>query len=365
MRYTDRSLAEQMRLHDLEISARKKLLDFTDNDVENLLKVASIIESEIDEIIEIFYVQQLSIDEVALIIGDADSLARLKSYQKKYILDLFSGKYDSEYVNNRLRIGLVHKRIGVETKHYISAMATLKKILMEWISLGHENKSEVDGILVALEKLLNFDIQLVFDTFINTLVSEIETSKNKLEVYAASLEEEVKKRTMELEDLSQRDPMTGLFNRRALETFLERDLQLVKRNRQPLTALYMDMDGFKQINDIQGHVVGDELLVMVGKVLMEEARDSDIVCRMGGDEFCVILSQCSEDKAVVIADRVVENFNSKNTQECSLSIGLAEYNIESGEKFEPFIHRADEAMYAAKKVKGNAIIRYSELSSES
>ena len=179
MRYTDRSLAEQMRLHELEISARKKLLDFSALDEKNLTKVSSLIESEIDEIVELFYLQQLAIEEVSLIIGDADSLSRLKSYQKKYILELFSGKYDANYVNNRLRIGLVHKRIGVETKHYISAMSTLKKILAQWISLGHENKSEVEGILASLEKLMNFDIQLVFDTFINTLISEIETSKNK------------------------------------------------------------------------------------------------------------------------------------------------------------------------------------------
>ncbi len=365
MRYTDRSLAEQMRLHELEISARKKLLDFSDGDVSNLVKVAELIESEINEIIEIFYVQQLSIDEVALIIGDADSLARLKTYQKKYILDLFSGKYDSDYVNNRLRIGLVHKRIGVETKHYISAMATLKKILAQWISLGHENKAEVEGILVSLEKLLNFDVQLVFDTFINTLISEIETSKNKLEVYASSLEEEVKSRTRELEELSQRDPMTGLFNRRALEIFLERDLALVKRNKTAITALYLDMDGFKQINDIQGHVVGDSLLVMIGSILQEEARESDIVCRMGGDEFCIILNQCDEEQAMIIANRVVDNFNEKNTEACSLSIGLAEYQPSDGMDFDPFIHRADEAMYASKKIKGNAIIRYSELHSAS
>ena len=361
MRYTDRSLADQMRLHELEIAARKKLLDFSETDVINLTKVSSLIESEIDEIVEIFYVQELAIEEVALIIGDADSLSRLKSYQKRYILELFSGQYDAEYVNNRLRIGLVHKRIGVETKHYISAMATLKKILAQWISLGHEEKSEVEGILASLEKLMNFDIQLVFDTFINTLVSEIETSKNKLEVYAASLEEEVKKRTRELEELSQRDPMTGLLNRRALETFLERDLALAKRNKSALTALYLDMDGFKQINDIQGHVVGDSLLVMVGSILQTEARESDIVCRMGGDEFCIILNQCTEEQAVIIANRIVDHFNEKNTEACSLSIGLAEYDLIASEDFDAFIHRADESMYAAKKVKGNAIIRYSEL----
>jgi GGDEF domain-containing protein len=75
----------------------------------------------------------------------------------------------------------------------------------------------------------------------------------------------------------------------------------------------------------------------------------------------VILSQCNEEHSVLIADRVVANFNGKNTQDCSLSIGLAEYLPDEDADFEPFIHRADAAMYAAKKIKGNAIVRYSQL----
>lgn len=365
MRYTDRSLAEQMRLHELEIAARKQLLDFTEADERRLASIAGLIESEINEIIELFYLQLLAVDEIALVIGDADSLARLKSYQRQYVLELFSGNYDASYVNNRLRIGLVHKRIGVETKHYIAAMAVLKKILAQWIRLGHEDPSQVDDILTALEKLLNFDIQLVFDTFINTLVSEIETSKNKLEVYAASLEEEVRKRTRELEELSQRDPMTGLLNRRALESFLEHELAVVNRNNFPLSALYLDMDGFKQLNDIKGHVAGDELLVLIGNILQQEARDSDLVCRMGGDEFCIVLLQSSEAQAAALAERVITEFVQQNTEDCSLSIGLAEYHADDGTDCDRFIHRADQAMYAAKKIAGNATVSYTSLAQPS
>ena len=361
MRYTDKSLAEQMRIHEIELSARKKLLDFTTSDVTHLKKALSLVESEIDEIVELFYLQMLAVDEIGLIIGDSDSLSRLKSYQKKYVLDLFSGKYDSEYVNSRLRIGLVHKRIGVETKHYLSAMALLRKILVEWISLGCDDKESIPHILSALDKILNFDIQLVFDTYISALVSEIEISKSKLEAYAASLEEEVKTRTRELEELSKKDPMTGLYNRRALDDFLKHDISLAKRNKHAITSMYMDMDGFKQVNDVKGHVVGDSLLILLGEVLTEIARESDIVCRMGGDEFCVILIQCNEEQAVIIAERVINMFDERNVEDCSLSIGLSEYQFDSSDSAERLIHRSDEAMYAAKKIKGFSIVRYSEM----
>jgi hypothetical protein len=89
-------------------------------------QLPSKIEPHIDALVDKFYTLQTGITEIALLIGDADTLTRLRAAQRRYILDLFSGLYDLEYVNNRLRIGLVHKRIGVEPKLYLAAINTLK-----------------------------------------------------------------------------------------------------------------------------------------------------------------------------------------------------------------------------------------------
>ena len=119
MNQTEQTLLEQMRITDFEVEHRKILFSFSNADAQLLLSCKPTIEQNIDSVVTEFYRMQTSVAEIALLIGDADTLARLRSAQRKYILDLFGGLYDLEYVNNRLRIGLVHKRIGVEPKLYL------------------------------------------------------------------------------------------------------------------------------------------------------------------------------------------------------------------------------------------------------
>ena len=160
------SLAERMRIDDFEIARRKDLLGFTQTDVEILASARPLIIEELDSIVEEFYERQLSIDEVALIIGDSETMRRLRSAQGSYIADLFSGYYDLEYVNNRLRIGLVHKRIGLEPKYYLSAVNAMKEILTNVIRDNICDADTVAETRSALDKLLYFDTVLVFDTYI-------------------------------------------------------------------------------------------------------------------------------------------------------------------------------------------------------
>ncbi len=129
MRRTDKTLLEQMEISDVEILRRLELLSLNKEALNLLVSNKLIIEENIDVIVDEFYEKQTEIDEISLLIGDADTLRRLRTAQRKYVIDLFSGNYDSEYINNRLRIGLVHKRIGVEPKLYLSAVRSLKEII--------------------------------------------------------------------------------------------------------------------------------------------------------------------------------------------------------------------------------------------
>lgn len=220
MKQTDRSLLEQMRMSDFEVEYRKSLFTITDEDVGILLESKSVIELHIDGLVTEFYEMQTSTPEIALLIGDADTLSRLRSAQRQYVLDLFSGVYDLDYVHNRLRIGLVHKRIGVEPKLYLSAIYSLKHLLQTYLRTKLGSDDLYFKTLAALEKLFMFDIALVFDTYIRSLVSEIEASREKSERYALSLEEKVRERTEQLEELSRTDPLTGLLNSRHMNELL-------------------------------------------------------------------------------------------------------------------------------------------------
>jgi hypothetical protein len=197
---TEQALLEQMQLSDHEISRRRELLRLGVEEAALLSECQGIVQEEIEGIVEEFYSVQTRDEEITQIIGDAETLRRLHGSQRQYVIDLFSGRTDTEYVNNRLRIGLVHKRIGVEPRLYLSSVRVLKEILFRALERRLHDEAVLAKTLSALDKLLYFDITLVFDTYTRSLVSEVEMAKDRAEMYAASLEIQVTERTQQLEE---------------------------------------------------------------------------------------------------------------------------------------------------------------------
>lgn len=350
MKQTDQTLLEQMRITEFDIASRKELLFLSDTDFKCLKNFRPVIESKIDMLVEKFYQLQTNVPEISLLIGDADTLGRLRSAQRRYVLDLFSGLYDLEYVNNRLRIGLVHKRIGVEPKLYLAGINTLKNLLHEVIYATLPEEAERRAMLAALEKLFIFDITLVFETYIRSLLSEIEISKEKSEVYASSLEEKVRDRTFQLEEMTRVDSLTGLLNVRGLNETLTRVLRSAQRRAEPVSLVYLDINDFKMINDSHGHQYGDEILQAVGRTIIDIARMEDRCFRYGGDEFCLILPNCRAEQA---HDIYIHRLNAEITQrlgQITLSAGIIQTGPAHYEEPEEMIRLADAQMYAAKKI---------------
>ncbi len=354
MNPTKRTLLEQMRVNEMEVMKRKQLIGLSEQDAELLKGVKDEILQQIDHIVTVFYEHQTSVDEIALLIGDADTLKRLKLLQRKYILELFHGFYDLEYVNNRLRIGLVHKRIGVEPMLYLASLSKLKSILCSVLQKCIPDRDMYLAVYAALDRLLDFDVTLIFDTYVSSLLSEIELSRDRAERYARSLEEQVAERTRQLEELSRRDGLTGLFNVRAFHEYLRRDLQTIERNAMPLSLIYLDVDGFKEINDGFGHLMGNQILKGVARVLMENCREVDTPCRYGGDEFCLILVGAELDEARHIAERIIAEFE-RIHEDTSLSIGIAQTGPSSYIDGDTLVKLADKKMYEAKQVSGSHI----------
>ncbi|MDH5592452.1 MAG: GGDEF domain-containing protein [Gammaproteobacteria bacterium] len=348
---TEQTLLEQMQISDVEILRRMELLGLNQQSLDLLASHKLIIADEIDEIVEIFYQKQTEIDEISLLIGDADTLRRLRSAQRKYVIDLFAGHYDSEYVNNRLRIGMVHKRIGVEPKLYLSAVRTLKEVLTTTLEASLDNKENLLETLMALDKLLYFDITLVFDTYIDSLVDEIETAKRRTEIYAQSLELKVAERTQQLEEQAKLDPLTNLYNPRAMQEFLRREISIANRRQTTLSLVYFDVDKFKSINDVEGHIKGDEVLKSIGMYMLQNIRESDMACRYGGDEFCIILPDCGTEEAKTVCEKIIMAF-SKKYPDYTLSMGIAQTDNDGKINQETLIKLADEKMYLAKKEPG-------------
>ena len=354
LQLTEQTLAEQLQITDREIEDRKQLLDFSPEDAEALTSLRAYIHDHLDEIVDEFYGRQKANTEFALLIGDSETFRRLHASMHRYVLELFEGFYDAEYVNKRLRIGKVHKRIGVSPKLYLSGMTQLEMILQRYVrDAQHNSKVECEHCqrtASALHKLLMFDVQFVFDTYIHSLVSEVETTKHKVELYAASLEQTVVERTQELEQLSRQDPLTGLENQRAFYEHLRRELSRAERNKTALTLVYIDLNLFKQLNDTQGHKAGDEVLRLTGQSMKEVSRTSDICCRCGGDEFCIILPDTDQSEALRYAERLIEEFDKHNNSPVSFSIGLSQTGCDNYVHSDTLVRQADQSMYRAKAV---------------
>jgi diguanylate cyclase (GGDEF)-like protein len=141
--------------------------------------------------------------------------------------------------------------------------------------------------------------------------------------------------------LARTDPLTGVLNRRVWDQELPRELARAERNGQPLCVALIDMDRFKAFNDLHGHQAGDRLLKAAGAAWWAHLRDSDLLVRYGGEEFAVLLPECTLADGMVIAERL-----RTAVPEGTCSIGVAEWA--RGETADELLARADQALYAAK-----------------
>lgn len=155
--------------------------------------------------------------------------------------------------------------------------------------------------------------------------------------------------------LATTDSLTGLSNRRGFEALAERTLHLCGRMDRTVSMLYLDLDRFKWINDQFGHGEGDSALQELAQILVETFRDSDVIGRLGGDEFCVLLAGADELKTPV--RRLVRSLAERNERpgrrfpiECS--IGIAEFDPMQHTGLADLMRQADERMYAQKRERG-------------
>ncbi|WBL14474.1 sensor domain-containing diguanylate cyclase [Sutcliffiella sp. NC1] len=155
-----------------------------------------------------------------------------------------------------------------------------------------------------------------------------------------------------LRHLAYYDNLTNLPNRLLLHNHLKRAKARAKRNNHNLTILFMDLDGFKQVNDTLGHDVGDLLLKEVAYRLENCVREEDLISRIGGDEFIIVLEETDNEDVRKIAERIVSAISERydlngNKTEVTPSIGISVFP-EHGEEIEVLLKNADKAMYAAK-----------------
>jgi diguanylate cyclase (GGDEF)-like protein len=217
-----------------------------------------------------------------------------------------------------------------------------------------DGRGAVRGCLVSFTDVTELDRK---NSALQGALSELEASRQKIEA-----------QNEELKGLANIDPLTGCLNRRA---FFEQSEEVLKKAREeelPVCCLMTDIDKFKHFNDTYGHAVGDQVLVQVARVLKAALRPTDILCRYGGEEFCILLPGVDALRAAVVSERIrfrVEaqagpGIRSIPGLRVTSSFGLS--SIEFGApNLKSLIDEADQALYAAKQAGRNKVVRYDEM----
>lgn len=201
------------------------------------------------------------------------------------------------------------------------------------------------GLLVVWGRALQESDRIVMGTF---------ASQIAVAFYNASLYEEIQR-------VAITDEMTGLFNRRGMHEFGEREVERARRFNRPLSALMMDLDFFSRVNDTHGHLVGDEVLRLFADRMRANIRELDVAVRFGGEEFLILLVETNGPDAMIVAERIRQAIagspfdTSAGKLRITTSIGVTEMTPEmSG--ITHLIARADQALYHAKQSGRNRIM---------
>lgn len=167
----------------------------------------------------------------------------------------------------------------------------------------------------------------------------------------------------QLANIVQTDPLSGCYNRRGFEQQYRRELARAARSQTDLALIAIDLDFFKKVNDVHGHLVGDQVITETGELLRASARTDDIVARIGGEEFMILAPNTSTEGAEHLAVRVLEAFQRRTfgapKVQVTASVGVVSDLVSDEAMAEALRARADEALYAAKRSGRNRVVLWS------
>ncbi len=284
--------------------------------------------------------ERVSKGDLYAFIGDLNSIAY--QIQKNYTgLLKVAGRLDKQW---KLSIGVSkNEQPLLDIFNILIANMdekTRQKVVNEWMAI---NVNEQVDYSIYFKTLGIIAIIMVFFFYRYRIVSK----------YNQDLQVLNKK----LELLSTTDPMTRLYNRRYIDTCIKNAWNLAQRYQTPFSLILLDVDNFKQVNDVHGHNIGDSVLIDMAKILSDHTRKNDIVGRWGGEEFLIVCQQSNAQSAEVVAEklrRTIAEYNFTQGLSITSSFGVTEFKPD--DSINTLVNRVDKALYQAKDNGKNQVV---------
>ncbi|MGN6367679.1 MAG: diguanylate cyclase [Phycisphaerae bacterium] len=256
-----------------------------------------------------------------------------------------------------------HHKGSATNAVWINALASVDPVRRMTVRLASPDGNERSLVLNAVPVLGNDGSRRgVLATFDD--VTSIEATNAQLRDTLGELaksRDEIARQNKELEALASRDPLTGCFNRRAFMRSFEEFWAKASSTGKPLACIMLDIDHFKMINDRYGHGVGDQVLKQMGQVLHSSCRSEDLVCRYGGEEFCILLPGAHFEEAHEAAERFRQAILGNTWPITTVTSSIGVTGIEAGAAdARSLIEQADKALYAAKRTGRNRVIPWGD-----
>jgi len=196
-------------------------------------------------------------------------------------------------------------------------------------------------------------------------ITELERKTEQLEQALVMLEksrDETRLRNDELQVLATCDPLTGIVNRRAFMERAELEFATALRDDRELCCIMVDIDHFKRVNDDHGHSMGDEVIRRLAQELVSEWRDRELVCRYGGEEFCLLLTDTDAEGGVALASRLRRSIAAEGFAPVPITSSFGVSSLVSGApRFYDLLEQADQALYYSKENGRNRVTRFDEI----
>lgn len=327
----------------------------TADDDAAIRQIHKIIDPMIDEIVDVFYAQIGNFNNLNRIISEHSSPEKLKKTFRRFVLEMGININTAAYAESRLRVGIVHARIGLNPHWYLGAYSNLQSIISDILAdacgSDHERCRHLNGLL---SKIIMFESALGIDAYHLNTVSKLHDSLDK-----------AKKAEKILQQTARTDGLTGVLNKKAFLEDFQHELDRSRRYNHPLALLFLDFDHFKSLNDTHGHQLGDTVLQRSTQTILKTIRTSDIMGRYGGEEFVIALVECTAEDAYATAERIRRNIAGNVIQKrrtgvmvpVTVSIGLYVPTPQQ-RKAATVLRYADRALYEAKKAGRNRVCVY-------